>query len=65
MKWLFYGTCCIIVVYISFFRSFSLRLSVVVADDSERSKSHNVFELGVQCVSWYNSAMLSLVSAIQ
>ena len=53
-------------VYISFFRSFSLRLSsVVVAADSERSKSHNVFELGVQCVSSYNSAMLSLVSAIQ
>jgi len=34
-----------------FFRSFCLRLSsvVVVTVDSERSKSHDVFELGVQC----------------
>jgi len=46
----FYGTWCIIVVYISFSRSFCLRLSsVVVAADSERSKSHDVFELGVRC----------------
>jgi len=46
---MFFGTWCVIVVYISFFRSFCLRLSsvVVAAVDSERSKSHDVFELSV------------------
>jgi len=41
-----------IIVHISLSRSFCLRLSsvvVVVTVDSERSKSHDVFELGVQC----------------